>query len=79
MYFKEYITGAIRSEVVDICGERKSLDAWRIMADRGCSQRPDALQDRLANIIAPNHQNIGFCFTRKKAKADSLPHQRFDT
>ena len=53
MFFKQYITGAIRSEVVEICGTSRALDAWRILADRGCSQSPEALHDRLSKIIAP--------------------------
>ena len=53
MYFKQYITGAIRSEVVETCGISRALDAWRILADRGCSQSPEAVHDRLAKIIAP--------------------------
>ena len=43
MYFKQYLKGAIRSEIVQTGGETRALDAWRILADRGCSQRPEAL------------------------------------
>ena len=53
MYFKQYLKGAIRSEIVETGGETRALDAWRILADRGCSQRPEALHARLAKIIAP--------------------------
>ena len=53
MYFKQYLKGAIRSEVVDTCGENRVLDAWRIMADRGCSFNEESLHAKLSKIIAP--------------------------
>ena len=53
MYFKQHMKGAVRSEVIDTCGIPRALDAWRILADRGCSQRPEALHAKLAKIIAP--------------------------
>ena len=49
-FYKQYITGSIRSEVIDISGTDRALDAWRIMADRGNSQSPEALHDRLSKI-----------------------------
>ena len=39
LYLENYTTGAARV-TVDACGDAKALDAWRILADKGCSLRP---------------------------------------
>ena len=49
-FYKQYIIGSIRSDVIDVSGIDRSLDAWRIMADRGNSQSSEALHDRLSKI-----------------------------
>ena len=48
MYFEQYTKGAVRNEVVETYGTLRALDAWRILADRGCSQRPEALHAKFA-------------------------------
>ena len=53
MYLEQHTTGSIKSEVVEIYGKERALDAWRIMAERGNSQSPETLQERLSKIIHP--------------------------
>ena len=53
MYLEQHTKGTIKSEIVETCGVSRVLDAWRIMADRGCSQRPEHLHAKLSEIINP--------------------------
>ena len=50
MHLKQYLKGAIRSEVLDTSGEKRVLDAWRIMADRGYAFTEESLHTRLSKI-----------------------------
>ena len=53
MYLEQHTKGSIKSEIVETCGVSRVLDAWRIMADRGSSQRPEHLHAKLSKIISP--------------------------
>ena len=53
MYLEQHTKGTIRADVVETCGVSNALDAWRMLADRRCSQRPEHLHAKLARIIAP--------------------------
>ena len=53
MYLEQHTKSTIKSEIVEICGVSRVLDAWRIMADRGSSQRPEHLHAKLSQIITP--------------------------
>ena len=53
MYLEQHTKGSIKNEIIETCGVARVLDAWRIMADRGSSQRPELLHAKLSKIISP--------------------------
>ena len=47
MYMEQFTKGTICSDIVETCGVTKTVDAWRMLADRGWSQLPEHLHAKL--------------------------------
>ena len=52
MHLEQCTKGNAR-RIVATCGERNALDAWRQLADRGCSKRPQNVHNLLKKALYP--------------------------